>query len=125
MNLPIDQRNTLMHIKSNAKRLTQAIAIPMLLLSSLSFAQNDNILVMDDAKVFAEFNDNLPFVTNYFSPSSEEDILAFYLTAYGEPINQERKRGRLTSHYYYNEQDIRVVISTQNKLQQVDILLNK
>jgi len=114
-----------MHIKSNAKRLTQAIAIPMLLLSSLSFAQNDNILVMDNAKVFAEFNDKLPFVTNYFSPSSEEEILEFYLTAYGEPINQERKRGRLTSHYFYNEQDIRVVISTQNKLQQVDILLNK
>ncbi|MFT6690115.1 MAG: hypothetical protein ACJAXH_000625, partial [Colwellia sp.] len=48
-----------------------------------------------------------------------------YNKNYGEPIQHERKRGRLTLHYQKDLQQIRVVISQQNKLRQVDIIVDK
>ena len=80
---------------------------------------------MDDAQVFAEFSDKMPFVVNYFTSATEADILAFYQENYGDVISQERKRGRLTSYYSVNEMAVRVVISQQNKKRQVDILVEQ
>lgn len=78
--------------------------------------------VMDDAKVFAEFIDSLPAVVNYYTYSTEEEIIAFYTDLYGEPVTQERKRGRLTINYYLENIATRVVISQQNQFRQVDLM---
>lgn len=78
-----------------------------------------------DAQIFAEFTDKYPAVLNYFSKASEQEIISFYQQQYGDVIEQERKRGRLTMHFIKDEEKVRVVISQQNKKRQVDILIEK
>jgi len=82
-----------------------------------------DIPVMQDSQVFAEFSDSLPAVINYFTQSSEVEVIEFYQQAFGEPYSQERKRGRLTLQYRGAEELMRVVISQQNKKRQVDVII--
>ena len=81
------------------------------------------IPTMSDARIFAEFKDKIPAVVNYFSKSTEEDIISFYQKEYGQPLGQERKRGRLTLNFNQELQSIRVVISHQNNMRQVDVIV--
>ena len=83
-----------------------------------------NIPTMDDASVFANFNEKSPAVINYFSAASEESIIDFYKTTYGEVHKQERKRGRLTLYFAPDDLAVRVVISTQNNKRQVDVIVD-
>ncbi|MEW6981993.1 hypothetical protein AAD001_05010 [Colwelliaceae bacterium 6471] len=95
-------------------------------LSSSAYAKTLDkieIPVMDNAKIFAQFNEDFPAVVNYFVKTSEEDVISFYQNIYGEPQLQERKRGRLTLRFAKADQMIRVIISPQNNNQQVDILI--
>ena len=99
-------------------------------LSAITHAENTttskvDIPVVDDAKVFAQFDDEMPAVINYFSRLSEEDIIRFYSDKIGQAESQERKRGRLTLIFSNVEQQTRVVISQQNNQRQVDILVDK
>lgn len=80
------------------------------------------IPVLSDAKVFAEFIDELPAVVNFFTMASEDEIIAFYSDNYGEPVEQERKRGRLNVTYYLEDISTRIVISEQDNRRQVDVL---
>ena len=111
-----------------SKQLKLFPLIGCFLLSPLSYGQEQgavDIKVMAEARVFANFTDELPAVLNYFVKASEQDVIDFYRQAYGEPVTQERKRGRLTLQFSQAEKDIRVVISTQNNHRQVDILVEK
>lgn len=83
------------------------------------------IPVMDNASVFADFSDEMPAVLNYFTAATEKQIIDFYQQSFGEPISQERKRGRLTLSYQQEKQRMRVVISQQNVKRQVDIIIEK
>ena len=82
-----------------------------------------DIPVIEDARIFAEFSDSLPAVINYFTNSSEEEVVNFYAQAFGEPYSQERKRGRLTLKYQEGEEAMRVVVSQQNNKRQVDVII--
>lgn len=82
------------------------------------------IPTMSDARIFAEFKDKIPAVVNYFSKSTEEEIISFYQKKYGQPLGQERKRGRLTLNFNQEMQNIRVVISHQNNMRQVDVIVD-
>ncbi|PKI17159.1 hypothetical protein CXF71_06450 [Colwellia sp. 12G3] len=82
-----------------------------------------NIPVLEDAQVFAEFTDALPAVINYFSQSTEAQVITFYQQAFGDAYSQERKRDRLTLKYRQGEESMRVVISQQNKKRQVDVII--
>jgi hypothetical protein len=82
------------------------------------------IPTMSDARIFAEFKDKIPAVVNYFSKSTEEEIISFYQKEYGQPLGQERKRGRLTLNFNQEMQNIRVVISHQNSMRQVDVIVD-
>lgn len=82
------------------------------------------IPTMSDARIFAEFKDKIPAVVNYFSKSTEEEIISFYQKEYGQPLGQERKRGRLTLNFNQEMQNIRVVISHQNNMRQVDVIVD-
>ena len=81
------------------------------------------IPVLEDAQIFAEFSDALPAVINYFTQSTEAQVIDFYRQAFGEQKSQERKRGRLTLKYQEGEEAMRVVISQQNKKRQVDVII--
>ena len=82
-----------------------------------------NIPVLEDAQIFAEFSDALPAVINYFTSSSEAQVIDFYQQAFGDTYSQERKRDRLTLKYQKGEETIRVVISQQNNKRQVDVII--
>ena len=82
-----------------------------------------DIPILEDAQVFAEYTDALPAVINYFSRASESQVVDFYQKAFGEPLSQERKRGRLTLKYSEGLEAMRVVVSQQNKKRQVDVII--
>ncbi|UUO25334.1 hypothetical protein FGD67_20545 [Colwellia sp. M166] len=120
-----------------------AISSSMLLLLTISFTFNTNsaraetinggksalanvdIAIVKDARIFAKFDENMPAVVNYFTPLTEDAVINFYNKNYGEPVKRERKRGRLTLNYQQTQQQIRVIISQQNNLRQVDVLVEK
>ncbi len=95
--------------------------------STVSFANSDTsgfaIPMIDDAKVFADFSDKMPAVVNYFTSSSEEQIIAFYQESFGDATFQERKRGRLITSYQQADYTMRVVISQQDNKRQVDVMV--
>ncbi len=82
-----------------------------------------DIPILEDAQVFAEYTDAFPAVINYFSHASESQVIDFYQKAFGEPLSQERKRGRLTLKYSEGLEAMRVVVSQQNKKRQVDVII--
>ena len=83
-----------------------------------------NIPVIEGARIFAQFAEKTPAVLNYFTVESEDAVIDFYNKSYGDAIERERKRGRLTLNYQQELQQIRVVISQQNKLRQVDVIVD-
>lgn len=90
--------------------------------------ENNEVFVIPylaDAKVFAEFTDELPAVMNYFTAHNEQEIILFYQEKFGNAISNEMKRGRLTLYFSHEDKQLRVVISPQGKQYQVDILLDK
>jgi Skp family chaperone for outer membrane proteins len=98
------------------------------LLSTTIYAadvENISIEVMSDAKVFAQLDDEIPAVVNYFTKKSETNIVAFYEEKYGQAISSDRKRGRLEKSFTQNNYNIKVIISEQNNQRQVDVLITK
>ncbi len=87
--------------------------------------ENITIPIVENARVFAQFDDEYPAVVNYFTPLSEQEVISFYQEKYGEIVTQERKRGRLMLKFSNDNNNIRVVISKQNKMRQVDVLVEK
>ncbi|MEW6992006.1 hypothetical protein AADZ91_15160 [Colwelliaceae bacterium 6441] len=80
---------------------------------------------LGDAKIFAQFTDELPAVINYFTDNNEQAIIDFYQKIYGEPTSSVMKRGRLALYFSAQDKQLRVIISPQGKRFQVDILLNE
>ena len=78
------------------------ISLTFLALFSLTVSAEKtfDIPVMDDAIIFADFNDKIPAVINYFTSMTVADITGFYKIAYGEISYQEAKRGRLTLAFH-------------------------
>ena len=112
--------------KKSACSFSAILLACTLLNVNLAFADEKVIVTiptMSDARIFAEFKDEIPAVVNYFSKSTEEDIISFYQKEYGQPLGQERKRGRLTLNFNQEMQSIRVVISHQNNMRQVDVIV--
>lgn len=117
------------------KSLILSPALLLLMMSFSSSAQTTstvdqmmdkvNIPVIEGARVFAKFDDKTPAVINYFTANSKDSVIDFYNKSYGEPEDRERKRGRLTLNYRQGKQQIRVVISPQNKMRQVDVIVDK
>jgi hypothetical protein len=97
-----------------------------LITSSQSLAQDIKTITIptvSDARVFAEFKDKMPAVVNYFTRKTEAEVITFYQNEYGEPLQQERKRGRLTLNFNQEKNTIRIVISQQDSMRQVDVMI--
>lgn len=96
------------------------------LLSTTIYAADANTMsveMMEDAKVFAQFDDKIPAVVNYFTKNNENDIVAFYEKQYGQSILSERRKGRLEKSFTKDSYNIKIIISEQNNFRQVDILV--
>lgn len=110
------------------KHLSLILMTSLLCLTSFntSALQSDNyfeIPYLEDAKLFAQFTDELPAVINYFTAHNEQEIINFYQEKFGDAISNEMKRGRLTLYFNHEDKQLRVVISPQGNKFQVDILL--
>ena len=98
------------------------------LLSTTTFAADTNnvsIEVMSDARIFAQFDDEIPAVINYFTKKNETNIVAFYEEHYGQSILSERRKGRLEKSFTKDGYNIKIIISEQNNFRQVDVLVTK
>jgi len=82
-----------------------------------------SIDVMSDARIFAQFDQDMPAVVSYFTESSEIDIVTFYSNIYGKPLQNETKREHLELTFANIQHNIRIIISQQDKFRQVDILV--
>jgi hypothetical protein len=91
--------------------------------NALQSDESHPIPYLEDAKIFAQFTDELPSVINYFTAHNEQEIINFYQERFGEAKSSEMKRGRLTLYFNHNDKQLRVVISKQGTKFQVDILL--
>tara|TARA_B110000090_G_scaffold206659_1_gene256497 strand:- start:1662 stop:2072 length:411 start_codon:yes stop_codon:yes gene_type:complete len=111
-----------MEVKLIAKYLS--FTFLALFISAVYAEDTLDIPVMDDAIVFASFNDKAPAVINYFTSMTAKEIISFYKISYGEISHHERKRGRLTLWFYPNKLVIRVIISKQNNKHQVDVIVD-
>lgn len=103
-------------------------AISTTLLSTVSLAAttgNVSIEVVNDARVFAKFDSEIPAVVNYYTKKSEQSIIDFYRDKYGAPSSSERLKGRLTQKFSHNDKYIRVVISEQDNHRQVDVIVTQ
>jgi hypothetical protein len=116
------------HSLTNKPLISYVIALCFFGLSANTYADEQvkiNIPVVDGARIFAQFDDEIPAVVNYFTSAEESKIISFYNESYGEIVSRERKRGRLTLNYLADMQSIRVIISQQNKSRQVDVIVDK
>ncbi|QOL25269.1 hypothetical protein LP316_13345 [Thalassotalea sp. LPB0316] len=106
------------------KNLASTLAILTSLYVHCAFAQGTTIELplMEDARVFYQDTAKLPYVANFYTRSSQQEIVAFYRDSLGEVTSQETKRGRLTLHFANADVQYRVVISQQNNMRQVDII---
>jgi len=86
---------------------------------------NNYIPLFDGAIIFANIDDDLPAIANYYVQASEQEIIDFYQVSFGNSISQERKHGRLTLLYQADDLIQRVVISEQDGKHQVDVIVEK
>jgi len=83
------------------------------------------IEVIENAKVFARFDDKIPAVVNYFTKDNEQTIVAFYDDKYGKAASSERIKDRLEMSYVNNNYRVKIIISEQNNFRQVDMLVTQ
>jgi len=83
-----------------------------------------DIPTLEATNIFAH-EQSLPAVVNYYTKSTVEEISAFYVASYGEITMQETKRGRLMLKFNSGMHKVRVIISDQNKMRQVDVIVTK
>ena len=90
-------------------------------------AENNGVSIhmMSDAHVFAQFDEEIPAVVNYYTKKSEQSVISFYRENYGAPFSSQRIDGRLTQKFVHEGKHIRVVISEQDKHRQVDVIVTQ
>src|SRR5690606_16892156 len=95
-----------------------------LTVSGLSFA-NDfyQVPLPDDAKEFARLDSKMPAVLSYFSQQPEAALRDYYISQLGQPDNEQTLYGRLHLYFRVNNNQVRILISSQNDWRQVDIMV--
>lgn len=102
-----------------------AILFCLLLGSSFSLRANDffQIPLPEDAREFARLENKMPAVLSFFSQQSQLQLRDFYIEQLGEPVNEQLLYGRQHLYFNVNNQQVRILISSRDDWQQVDIML--
>jgi hypothetical protein len=108
----------------NVKLILTFITL-LCLYSQANAAEDFSIAVMDDARIFAQFDQETPAVVSYFTANTEINIIGFYSDIYGKPIDNKTNRERLELTFINPQHNIRIIISQQDNLRQVDILVSQ
>ncbi|MCH8536575.1 MAG: hypothetical protein LAT66_02275 [Alkalimonas sp.] len=77
----------------------------------------------DDAREFARLDDKLPAILSYFSQHSQAELAQLYRQAFGSPAQEASRYGQLELLFIQPSERIRVVISSQQQWQQVDVMV--
>ncbi|GAA5134437.1 hypothetical protein [Thalassotalea piscium] len=110
--------------KNTTKRIT-VIVLSLSLFALKSSAETAaTIELLPGAQVFAQYQDKKPFVANFFTEQSEQEIIDFYQSNYGEITSQTRIKGQLVLKFSSESDNIRIIVSRQSNKHQVDILIN-
>ena len=102
-----------------------AILLCLLLASSFSLRANDffQIPLPADAREFARLDSKMPAVLSFYSQQSQQQLRDFYIQQLGEPNNEQLLYGRHQLYFTFNNQQVRILISSRDAWQQVDIML--
>ncbi|NQZ81379.1 MAG: hypothetical protein HRT52_10235 [Colwellia sp.] len=106
------------------RKLLLLLFISIILISTApkaNAAEKYVIAIIDDARIFAQFE--IPAVVSYFTTKTELEVISFYSNIYGKPTSNELKKERLTLYFNNNQHNVRIIISQQDKVRQVDILV--
>ncbi len=109
------------------KKLTVILLSVATLMSHTAFAKAEvaELPIMDNVRVFYQDKSALPYVTNFYTKHTEAQIIDFYQTHLGEVVSQETKRGRLTLTFAKASFHYRVIVSQQNNMRQVDLIVQQ
>ena len=77
----------------------------------------------DDAREFARLDDKLPAILSYFSRQNQDELAQLYRQAFGAPAQELSRYGQLELHFIQPPHRIRVIISSQQEWQQVDLMV--
>lgn len=107
-------------------RLAVIVSTAVLLgcLSTSSYA-NDffQVPVPADAKEFARLDSKMPAVLSYFTQQSTVALRDFYIQQLGEPQSEQTVFGREQLYFNVNGQQVRIMLSSRDDWQQVDIMV--
>lgn len=103
-----------------------AVLLSSALFSGASLANNFfDVPLYADAREFARLDQKMPAVLSYFSQQTPSGLRDFYISQLGEPSSEQLLYGRLSLHFNVNNQQVRIIISSQQNWQQVDIMVQR
>lgn len=76
-----------------------------------------------DAREFARLDSKMPAVLSYFSQQTDNALRDYYVQQLGQPDNEQTLYGRLHLYFRVNNNQVRILISSQNDWRQVDIMV--
>lgn len=77
----------------------------------------------NDAREFARLDDKLPAILSYFSQHDQAELAQLYRQAFGSPTYETTRYGQLEMQFIQATHRIRVIISSQQDWQQVDLMV--
>lgn len=77
----------------------------------------------EDAREFARLDDKLPAILSYFSKHDQAELAQLYRQAFGSPAYETSRYGQLEMHFIQAPNRVRVIISSQQDWQQVDLMV--
>lgn len=77
-----------------------------------------------DAREFARLDSKLPAVLSYFSQQSIDNLRDFYIQQLGEPSSESLQYGRIQLYFNVNNHNVRIMLSSRDEWQQVDIMVH-
>jgi hypothetical protein len=92
--------------------------------SSVSYGKDFyQVPIPADAREFARLDSKLPAVMSFFSQQSEMALRDFYIQQLGKPNAETKQYGRAQLYFSVGGQQVRILISSRNDWQQVDIMV--
>jgi hypothetical protein len=77
----------------------------------------------EDAREFARLDDKLPAILSYFSRQDQAELAQLYRQAFGTPARETSRYGQLELQFIQPPHQIRIIISSQQDWQQVDLMV--
>lgn len=99
------------------------------MMAALSYASHAKdfyqVPVPADVREFARLDSKFPAVLSFYTQLSAAELHEFYLQQLGQPAREQTHYGRQQLYFTVNAHQVRIMISSRNNWQQVDIMVQK